>query len=295
MFSVFSSLAQAAEELQTIDVVVKQFEINNSLNIRTVSGVQHSGTQMLLGSAKVAKLTGKMVLIPPGKFSMGANTKYKDESPVHVVSIVGFKMGETEVTFAQWDACVAGGGCKHKPDERWGRGDMPVTNVSHNDIINDYIPWLNKRTGLTFRLPTEAEWEYAARAYGGDSTQLKNTKFNWGDSIDCAQARYGNHSGHSDDCGDERDPVPVKSYKANAFGLYDMHGNVWEWTQDCWNDNYDGAPNDGSAWTVGDCMNPVLRGGSWSDELDDLRSANRIRGLVSERYSDFGFRLVVSH
>ena len=236
--------------------------------------------------------------IPAGIFRMGdiQSAGRDSEKPVHRVSIKAFLLGKTEVTFAQWDACVAAGGCSHKPGARfWGRGNRPVINVSWKDIAEQYIPWLNKTTGNRYRLPTEAEWEYAARA-GSE------TKYSWGNSI-------GTNKANCDGCGsrwDDSKTAPVASFAANAFGLYDMHGNVWEWTQDSWNGSYKGAPSDGTAWLSGKCGRRVLRGGSWYSVSDNLRSAFRgwntcgfrsnnvvYRGLNSSgsRSNDIGFRI----
>lgn len=229
-----------------------------------------------------------MIKIPAGRFRMGdlSGDGYSDEKPVHSVSVKAFSMSQTEVTFANWDACVKAGGCSHRPDdEGWGRGKRPVMRVSYNDITGEFIPWLNKVTGKRFRLPTEAEWEYAARA---GST----AKYSWGNSISCSQARYGHHSDYGDQCGNERKTVSVKSFSPNNFGLYDMHGNVWEWTQDCWNDSYSGAPSNGQAWTGGDCSKRVLRGGSWFNEPGNLHSAYRGRPSASVRNYNYGFRIV---
>ena len=176
---------------------------------------------------------------------------------------------------------MAAGGCSYNPDDRgWGRGGRPVIRVSWEDITEQFIPWLSKTTGKQYRLPTEAEWEYAARA-GSE------TKYSWGNSI-------GNNKANCDGCGsrwDDSQTAPVGSFSANAFGLYDMHGNVNEWTQDCWNGSYKGAPSDSSAWLKGDCSRRVLRGGSWSYIPSKLRSANRINITTGFRYSDVGFRL----
>ena len=221
--------------------------------------------------------------IPAGSFRMGdiQGGGGSDEKPVHRVRIKAFLLGKTEVTFAQWDACVAAGGCSHKPsDDGWGRGSRPVIDVSWKDITEQFIPWLNKVTGKRYRLPTEAEWEYAARA-GSE------TKYSWGNSI-------GKNKANCDGCGsrwNDSKTAPVASFAANAFGLYDMHGNVWEWTQDCWNGSYRGAPSDGTAWLSGDCSWRVLRGGSWGSNPYDLRSADR--GGFTSGYRNFisGFRL----
>ena len=221
--------------------------------------------------------------IPTGSFRMGniQGGGDSDEKPVHRVRIKAFLLGKTEVTFAQWDACVAAGGCSRKPsDEGWGRGNRPVMRVSWKDITEQFIPWLNKTTGKRYRLPTEAEWEYAARA-GSE------TKYSWGNSI-------GRNKANCDGCGsrwDDSKTAPVASFATNGFGLYDMHGNVWEWTQDCWNSSYRGAPSDGSAWLSGNCSRRVLRGGSWNNYPNNLRSANRNWDTTVIRYYYSGFRL----
>ncbi len=146
------------------------------------------------------------------------------------------------------------------------------------DDATAYANWLSNKTGQRYRLPSESEWEYAARA---GST----TKYSWGDSINCFQARYG------DGCGDEQKTVVVGSFSANPFGLHDMHGNVWEWTQDCWNGSYSGAPTNDSAWTSGDCSHRVLRSGSWGFTPGSLRSVSRLKLDPFNRLNFVGFRL----
>ena len=239
----------------------------------------------------------QMVYISAGSFRMGdiQGGGDSDEKPVHRVSVKAFLMSATEVTFDQWDACVAAGGCSHKPsDESWGRGSRPVINVSWKYITDQYIPWLNKKTGEQYRLPTEAEWEYAARA-GSE------TRYFFGNNSD-DMCKYGNAADleakkqNSDwtvvNCNDGYySTAPVASFAANAFGLYDMHGNVYEWTQDCWNGSYKGAPSDGTAWLSGNCSRRVLRGGSWYYSPNDLRSAGRSRATSVFRYYYNGFRL----
>ena len=229
------------------------------------------------------ELAGEMVSIPAGSFRMGDLSGAGDdnEKPVRSVSVPAFRMGKYEVTFAQWDACVADGGCDgYTPDaEGWGRGNRPVINVSWNDT-QFFIDWLNMKTGGNYRLPTEAEWEYAGRA---GST----TKYSWGNDIGSNRANCDN-----DDCGDSWEyTAPVGSFPANPWGLHDMHGNVWEWVQDCWHDNYEGAPTDGSAWTSGECSRRVIRGGSWHFPARDLRSASRGGGGRTYRSDYVGFRL----
>ena len=227
---------------------------------------------------------GELVAVPAGSFRMGdlSGEGNPHEKPVHSVRVPAFKLGKYEVTFAQWDACVADGGCGgYRPgDEGWGRGNRPVINVSWDDI-QSFIQWLNGRTGGNYRLPSEAEWEYAVRA---GST----TKYSWGDSI-------GSNRANCNRCGsrwDYQQTAPVGSFSANAWGLHDMHGNVSEWVEDCGNGNYAGAPSDGCAWTSGDCSRRVIRGGSWGSLPWFLRAAGRSRGSRSDRYGGQGFRLV---
>ena len=230
------------------------------------------------------KFAGEMVSIPGGTFRMGdlSGEGYDQEKPVHIVTVPAFRLGKHEVTFAQWDACVADGGCNgYRPgDGGLGRGDLPVMGVSWFDA-QSFIDWLNGRTGRNYRLPTEAEWEYAARA---GST----TKYIWGDDIGHNRANCSNYA-----CGDHWEyTTPVGSFPANAWGLHDMHGNVKEWMQDCWNDGYEGAPTDGSAWTSGDCSHyRVCRGGAWNDDEMGLRSAYRSRVDRYLRRASVGFRL----
>ncbi|MDR2858021.1 MAG: formylglycine-generating enzyme family protein [Novosphingobium sp.] len=223
----------------------------------------------------------EMVVIPAGTFMMGSPAsergRYGDEGPQHQVRVPAFAAGKYEVTFAEWDACVADGGCgEYKPDDAgWGRGRRPVINVSWDDA-QSYVMWLSRTTGKRYRLLSEAEWEYAARAG-------TTTAYSTGVSIDASQANF-------EERGLARTEA-VGNYRANGFGLHDVHGNVWEWVQDCWNESYQGAPADGRAQTTGDCSQRVLRGGSWGSNAANLRSALR-GGLASgARSSFFGFRV----
>ena len=233
--------------------------------------------------AKLRQYAGEMVSVPSGTFRMGDLSGEGDEDarPVHSVTVPAFWMGKHEVTFTQWDVCVADGGCDgYTPDdEGWGRGNRPVINLSWDDV-QGFINWLNSKTGGNFRLPTEAEWEYAARA---GSTTL----YNWGNSI-------GHNRANCDGCGSRWDndrTAPVGSFSANAWGLHDMHGNVWEWIHDCWNDSYVGVPSDGRAWVSGDCSRRVLRGGSWYVYPERLHSASRTSNTRLSRNAYRGFRL----
>ena len=218
----------------------------------------------------------EMVVVPAGSFTMGSpaseEDRDNDEGPQHRVTIrAPFAVGKYEVTFSEWDACVAAGGCGHRADDRsWGRGRRPVINVSWEDA-RSYVLWLSRKTGKRYRLLSEAEWEYAARA---GTTR----PFHTGSTISTDRANYnGSFSYGAGDKGTWRkESVPVGSFPANGFGLHDMHGNVWEWVEDCWNDNYAGAPSNGTAWTAGgDCGKRVLRGGSWYNKPRILRSAIR--------------------
>ena len=235
-------------------------------------------------SYRVAGLSFTMKAIPAGTFQMGCvsgKSCRNDEKPVHQVKLKAFSMMETEVTFALWSACVNAGACGHSPNDLdWGKGSRPVINVSWNDITQNFILWLNRQTGQNFNLPSEAQWEYAARAGS-------RTKYSWGDKIDCSQAQYG--GGKESNCYDKlndqyRGTAEVKSFSPNKWGLYDMHGNVWEWIQDC-SDN-------GEAWSQGECGRRVLRGGSWLSQPNVLRSAYRSNNTPTGRGVSLGFRLV---
>ncbi len=234
----------------------------------------------------------EMVVVRAGGFMMGSRRAEEghayEEEPVHMVSLTKpFAVGKFEATFAEWDTCLAAGDCLHKPsDEGWGRGKNPVINVSWRDITREFLPWLSRISGRTYRLLTEAEWEYAARAGTLSS-------FSVGPWITPKQANFdGNHTYGGSAKGEfRRKTVEVGSFKANDFGLHDIHGNVREWVEDCWHDNYQGAPTDGSAWTTGECNDRVLRGGSWSNGPWELRSASRIKYSLVGRYTNFGFRL----
>jgi formylglycine-generating enzyme required for sulfatase activity len=221
----------------------------------------------------------------------------KDESsqPVHRVTFAQrFSLAATEITFREWDACVADGGCDYRPpDQGWGRDTRPVINVSWQDA-QVYAGWLSRRMGKVCRLPSEAEWEYAARA--GTKTEYALPAPNGSDDI------KGKNLANCTDCGSEwggKRTAPVGRFPANAWGIRDMHGNVWEWVEDCWHQSYDGAPDDGRAWREeggGNCSMRMLRGGSWDFDQDLAGSANRGRNLAFYRNGSNGFRMVcVAH
>lgn len=232
----------------------------------------------------------ELIVVPTGRFRMGDlnSDSGSDEKPVHNVEIAyPLAIGKYEVTFAEWDACVAASGCTHQPDdEGWGRGTRPVINVSWEDA-QEYVRWLSRETGQPYRLLSEAEWEYVARAG-------TTTKYRWGNKASHDHANYGkNECCGGIAAGKDRwvNTSPVGGFEPNAFGLYDTAGNVWEWVEDCWNENYNGAPGDGSAWTSGNCDVRVVRGGSWSVKPRILRSAFRYRFISGYRNSNFGFRV----
>ena len=233
----------------------------------------------------------ELVVVPPGSFMMGSPPaeakRSRDEGPVHRVTLLPFAVGIHEVTFDEWNACVGGGGCgKYKPDsEGWGRGRRPVINVSWDDA-KAYVKWLSEKTGEPYRLLSESEWEYAARAG-------TTGPFHTGPTISTKQANYdGNYTYGSGRKGRYRKKTTkVGSYPPNDFGLHDVHGNVWEWVEDCWNGSYEGAPEDGSAWESGDCRRRVLRGGSWFNDPLNLRSALRNRYSTGYRLGSVGFRV----
>lgn len=236
----------------------------------------------------------EMVIVPAGQFVMGSpmgeTRRDMDEGPQHPVTVArAIAVGMYEVTFDEWDACVGEAGCSTKVEDKgWGRGRRPVINVAWHDA-KQYTAWLSLKTGKNYRLLGEAEWEYAARAG-------TKTPFGTGESISPTQANFNTRASYagSPTATEQGKTVPVGSYAANAFGLYDMHGNVWEWTEDCWNENYGGAPADGSAWTAGDCAKRILRGGSWYDGPRFVRSAQRNAPSSENRDEGSGFRVARS-
>ena len=232
-----------------------------------------------------------MVTLPGGEFTMGSPTDelYRGAETQHRVVIPPFAMSKFEITFDQWEACVADGGCGgFTPDDQgWGRGNMPVIGVSWDDA-QAYAAWLSKKTGKQYRLPSESEWEYAARAGG-------TAPFSFGDKIDSGtDANYDGSTGYKGGpAGPNRQrTVPVGSFPANAFGLYDMHGNVWEWVEDCWSDEYTAAnPSDGKPFGGANCGGRVLRGGSWEDYAGDVRAAARVASSKEDATWSDGFRV----
>jgi formylglycine-generating enzyme required for sulfatase activity len=233
----------------------------------------------------------EMVVVPNGSFTMGspASEKGRDANEVqHRVTFARpFAVGRFAVTFDEWDACAADGGCRGRApgDELWGRGRRPVINVSWDDA-KAYVNWLSHKTNKPYRLLSEAEREYVTRA---ETT----TPFWWGNTIATSQANYDGNFTYGGGARGEyrRQTLPVDSFEPNSWGLFQVHGNVWDWMEDCWNGTYNNAPADGSAWTTGNCTLRVIRGGSWSHSPSSLRSAKRDSASADIRVNSFGFRV----
>lgn len=235
----------------------------------------------------------ELVVVPAGAFLMGSPPDEAErsdaEGPLRRMMIgQALAVGKYEVTLAEWDACTADGGCRHSPrDSGWGRGRRPVINVSWDDVTNEYLPWLSKKTGQTYRLLTEAEWEYAARAG-------TTAPYSTGSTITTAQANFDgtNTYGGTAKGAYRQRTLEAGSFPPNAFGLHDMHGNVWEWVADCYVGSYDAAPSDGSAVPEVPGCSRVMRGGSWIDAPRVLRSAYRGHVPPGTRFIYRGFRVV---
>jgi formylglycine-generating enzyme required for sulfatase activity len=222
----------------------------------------------------------EMVVVAAGAFAMGGQADY--EHPSHRVTIKNkFAIGRYEVTFDEWDKCADEGACKTRPSDRgWGRGTRPVINVSWLDA-KAFVSWLSQKTGQKYRLPTEAEWEYAARSG-------TTTPYWWGQDIGSRQANCRNCN-----TGDALKTQTVGTFKANSFGLFDTSGNVAEWVEDCWHADYQGAPSDGAAWVdPGTCQLRVLRGGAFDSDAAYVGSGSRFRYDYDVPYSANGFRVV---
>ena len=230
----------------------------------------------------------RMVVIPAGEFTMGSPPSDMEAEAQHRVTIAyPFAVSKFEITFDEWDACKNGAGCGgYRPDDQgWGRGKRPVIDVSWENA-KSYVNWLSQKTGKHYRLLSESEWEYADRAG-------TTTRFSFGDALSPSQANYnGSDDGSGPSDLNRQKTMPVGSFRPNAFGLYDMHGNAWEWVEDCWHDDYTaGVPTDGSAWIEGNCDGRVGRGGSWEDSESELRSAARTGEFKGESPYTDGIRI----
>jgi formylglycine-generating enzyme required for sulfatase activity len=227
-----------------------------------------------------------MVVVPAGEFTMGSPPAEQQAEAQHRVTIaVPFAVSKFEITFDDWNACVSDGGCDNaRPnDEGWGRGRHPVIHMSF-DLAKTYVTWLSRKTGKAYRLLTEAEWEYAHAS--------TTTTFAFGDSSHPAARTKRQHRWVGPTEENRQKTMPVGSFLPNAFGLHDMHGNVSEWVEDCFHNDYtEKAPADGSAWIEGNCTGRVLRGGSWEDSDAELRSAARVGEYRDNSSYTDGFRI----
>jgi formylglycine-generating enzyme required for sulfatase activity len=237
-----------------------------------------------------------MVALPAGRYRMGdvLGTGSAYEKPVHEVTLRRFAIGRFEVTRGEWNACVAAAACVVPGGEAGGDPQLPVAELSWTDI-QPYLAWISMRSGQRYRLPSEAEWEYAARA-GLES------QYSWGNLVEpaCEQANSFDRAGHRGhpqwgwqiECNDRyASSAPVGRFPPNAFGLHDMLGNVWEWVADCWHADYEGAPTDGSAWLGEGCRKHVNRGGGWGNHPRTLRLSNRDADETASRSDGLGFRV----
>lgn len=221
-----------------------------------------------------------MVVIPAGRFAMGSNSGGTATAPVREVAIANdLAVGIYEVSVGEWSACVSDGDCAAVPGSDTD-ANLPIGNLSWDDS-QAYLGWLTKKTGRNYRLPSEAEWEYAARAGA-------TTSYWWGEEP-------GSRNANCADCGNPGDgdgAIAVGTFAANSFGLHDVHGNLWEWTQDCWNPSYEGAPADGASWTSGDCLSRVLRGGSYAQSPEYMATWKRNHYDHDVRFFEHGLRVV---
>jgi formylglycine-generating enzyme required for sulfatase activity len=220
----------------------------------------------------------EMNMLPGGAFMMGSNDD-GSEKPVHHVTIKPFAIGRYPISVREWNECAAAKACAFVAT---GKDDAPVTNVSWSDA-RQFVGWLAGATRKPYRLPTEAEWEYAAR--GGTQT-----RYWWGDELRPGMA---NCKGCTDAAAIEQ-PARSGSFRPNPFGLYDMGGGVDQWVEYCWHKIYGGAPTDGSAWVEPDCGSHVIRSGSWKNDARYVRPANRDSYDTSVRYPTHGFRVALS-
>ena len=270
------ALSAISDGFRITETANTDFEIPGSL-----VGIDHFSDALASGGEGPV-----MVAVPSGTFRMGCLQLLgcdRDEFPIREVAISDrFALSKYEVTFDDWDACVEAGGCNgYRPDdEGWGRGRRPVINVDWDDA-QSYVAWLSRSTGETYRLPSEAEWEYAARA----GTE---TRYTWGDDLIRERANCRNER-----CREEyANTAPAGSFPANTWGFHDLLGNVFEWVQDCWSgSSYEGAPSDGSAWVEGDCRFRITRGGGWRSTPENLRIANRVRTAQDDRQNTVGIRV----
>ena len=280
----WSATGTLSQEAQTVTVTDPNPELAGAVILDDDASVdQLTALSIFREPLQNSGMSPRMVLLPSGEFEMGCLTTSdcsEDEVPPRIVDVNRFAVSQFEITFEHYQV-FANAALRSVPeDSKWGRGSRPAIHVSWYDAVA-YTKWLSVETGATYRLPTEAEWEYAARA-GTD------TKYSWGDEIQFGKANCdGCNSGSP-----VEKTTEVGQFEPNPWHLYDIHGNVWEWTLDCWNRNYGTAPTDGTAWTTGDCARRVVRGGSWIASPFFVRSATRHFYSAENRVSLVGFRIV---
>jgi formylglycine-generating enzyme required for sulfatase activity len=273
-----AALAEVAADGESGDTVMAS-EGEEAVEAEDVAAAEDEAVQSEPGPGDVftdCDACPQMTILPGGTFLMGSPDdeagRFPYEGPQHEVTVSSFAIGTYEVTFDQWAACVEDGGCNgYNPgDAGFGRGARPALFISWRDAQN-YVNWLSRKAGRSYRLPSEAEWEYAAR--GGEASP-----YWWGERFDRSKAALGG-------------TVEVGAFAANGFGLHEILGNAGEWVQDCYLNNFTETPTDGSAATSGDCSRRVIRGGSWRGEPRELRSANRARITATIRDRSMGFRV----
>jgi formylglycine-generating enzyme required for sulfatase activity len=294
-----SEYLDACARLQWVRIILVSVVAMALMAVAALGGwMNHHGMTLKTASQVLMVRTGfenlprpDMERIPAGDYLMGSDLmtdtdSHDNEQPRHPVQVKDFYIGKNEVTFDEYDAFVESTGRRQPYYDGWGRGQHPMVSVSWDDAVA-YAKWLSLMTGKSYRLPTEAEWEYAARAGA-------KTRYWWGDEFDQDDKVWANCTV----CGSRWDNIetaPVGQFPANAFGLHDTAGNVYEWVQDCWRDSYEGdsRPDNGSAWEAADDGNcdRVIRGGSWFTSPWYLRSATRGGSAAGDRDFHVGFRL----
>lgn len=295
----YINLEKTNDYLEKSQILIDKYHIENL--VKRQQTLEARQATMQTQQLKIIAIEPKMASIPAGSFRMGCVSDQgcdDNEKPVHTVHLAAFKISQTEVTFKQWDVCVRAGRCRVLSDNQWGRGKHPVIYTTWDDA-QIYTRWLSQSTGRNYRLPSEAEWEYASRAN-------TFTAYSSGPCINTNQANYDGKSGWSwlNKCGKTGKSLdkttPVAQFPSNKFGLHDMQGNVWEWVQDCYHKTYQGAPTDGTAWerncdqSSGSIFR-ILRGGAWSVGAISLRNATRYSQSPHFSAHNAGFRLVRTH
>lgn len=283
---------QLPSGMYTVQATKKDFQVSEQ---RITVGKQDVILKMKLKYKKVLRTDHSfepdMIVVPTGSFMLGSSSNEKgrsgNEGPQTRVRISKpFAISKTEITFEQYDRFAQETGRERPSDGGWGRRTRPVINVSWNDA-EDYAKWLSKRTGKNYKLPSEAQWEYAAKAGG-------NTPFNTGGCISPKQANYDGDYGYRD-CAkgvNRGKTMRAGSFSPNRFGLLDMHGNVWEWTDDCWNSSHKRAPLNGGTRTSGSCGNRVIKGGAWDSIPKDMRTSARSYSSIRDQKKNLGFRVI---